>query len=117
MKQKVSAMIGDIAEGYLQMGDSKESYQELLDDACIAWNIACLNEKERSEELKKLRHALTTQNTDWSSSDVDNHIENIELLIKQKEKKYPKENIQILKGEIQVTGNNMYISVATMRPK
>ena len=108
-------MIGDIADGYLQMGDSKESIQELLDDACHAWNIACLNEKERAKELKRLRHALTTQNTGWNASDVDNHIENIELLIKQKDERYPHENIQILKGEIQLIGTNMHIAIATIK--
>lgn len=108
-------MIGDMADGYLQMGDSKESIQELLDDACHAWNIACLNEKERTKELKRLRHALTTQNTGWNSSDVDNHIENIELLIKRKDERYPNENIQILKGEILLIGTSMHISIATIK--
>ena len=108
-------MIGDIADGYLQMGDNQESIQELLDDACLAWNLACLNNENRCKELKRLRSALTRQNKDWNSLDVDNHIENIELLIKRKKEKYPNENRQILKGEIQLIGTEMHIAIATVK--
>lgn len=108
-------MIGDVADGYLQMGDNQESIQELLDDACLAWNIACLNNENRDKELKRLRSALTRQNKGWSSLDVDNHIENIELLIKRKNEKYPNENIQILKGEMILIGTDMHISIATVK--
>jgi hypothetical protein len=117
MKQKISAMIGDVADGYLQMGKDQASIQELLDDACLAWNIACLNEEKRAEELKRLRTALTAHNKTWSSLDVDNHIENIELLITRKNQKYPNEKIQILKGEILLVGAEMQISIATIRKK
>lgn len=108
-------MIGDVADGYLQMGENQASIQELLDDACLAWNIACLDKEKRDEELKRLRTVLTAHNKTWSPLDVENHIENIELLIARKNQKYPNQKTQILKGEILLVGTEMHISIATAR--
>ena len=115
MKKRISEMVGDVGDGYLQMGEDQESIQELLGDVWLAWNVACLDTKERNDELERLRSVLTKHNKTWDSLDVDNHIENLELLIKRKNEKYPNEKIQILNGKIQLVGTEMHIKIATVR--
>ena len=51
--QKVSAMVLKVAEGYIDMGETKEERENYLRSASSAWNIACLPRLKRESSIKE----------------------------------------------------------------
>jgi hypothetical protein len=55
-KQKISAMVLKVAEGYIYMGETTEERENHLRSACSAcsaWNIACLPSSKRKPAIKQ----------------------------------------------------------------
>jgi len=111
-KQKISAMVLKVAEGYIDLGETTEERENYLRSACSAWNIACLPTLKREsaieryvEEYKKINKADAT--------DCKALEENLRLLIKQKERLYPDVNVQIVDSRIDnINGRNHVIVVS-----
>jgi len=51
--QKISAMVLKVAEGYIDMGETREEKENYLRSACSAWNIACLPPFKRESSIKQ----------------------------------------------------------------
>lgn len=111
-KQKISAMVLKVAEGYIDLGETAEERENYLRSACSAWNIACLPTLKREsaieryvEEYKKINKADAT--------DCKALEENLRLLIEQKDRLYPDVNVQIVSSRIEnINGRNHVIVVS-----
>ena len=51
--QKISAMVLKVAEGYIDMGVTREEKENYLRSACTAWNIACLPSLKRESAIQQ----------------------------------------------------------------
>ena len=51
--EKISSMILKVAQGYIEMGETVEKKENYLRSACSAWNIACMSDKKRENDLKR----------------------------------------------------------------
>ena len=96
----------------IAMGEDIEDKQQYLNSAVSAWNIACLDEKDRKRSIKKYMAEYRKLNPTQSKQDFRDVEEDLRLLIKQKEKLYPEVRVQIGdKTEIQqFTGEGPAIS-------
>lgn len=111
-KQKISAMILKVAEGYIDMGETKEEKENYLRSACSAWNIACLPPLKREPAIKQYIEQYQKINK-ADEADCKALEEDLRLLIKQKDKLYPDVNVQIVDSRIEnINGRNHVIVVS-----
>ena len=110
-------MVLDFAGDYITMGEDIEDKQQYLNSAVSAWNIACLDEKDRKRSIKKYMAEYRRINPTQSKQDFLDVEENLRLLIKQKEKLYPEVRIQILDAQIQEIDGKNHVTVASLNIK
>lgn len=107
-------MVLDFAGDYIAMSEDIEEKQQLLNSAVSAWNIACLDEKARKQSIKKYMSEYRKLNPTQSKQDYRDLEEDLRLLIKQKERFYPKVRIQIVDANIQKINGKNHITVASL---
>jgi len=111
-KQKISAMVLKVAEGYIYMGETTEERENYLRSACSAWNIACLPSSKREPAIKQYIEKYQKINK-ADESDCNALEEDLRLLIKQKDKLYPDVSVQIVDSRIEnINGRNHVIVVS-----
>ena len=107
-------MVLGFAGDYIAMGEDIEDKQQHLNCAVSAWNIACLDEKDRKRSIKKYMaeyRKLNPRQTKQDSRDVE---EDLRLLIKQKEKLYPEVRVQIVDAHIKEVNGKHHVTVASL---
>jgi len=113
-KQKISAMVLKVAEGYIDMGETTEERENYLRSACSAWNIACLPPLKREPAIKQ----YVEQYQKINKADREDCIaleEDLRLLIKQKDRLYPDVNIQIVGSRIENINGKDHVTVASVK--
>ena len=55
-------MLMDVARDYIAMGEDLEEKRQLLNGAASAWNIACLDRKERERAKKRYMRKYNKMN-------------------------------------------------------
>lgn len=113
-KIKISEMLLNFAGNYISMGEDIEEKQQYLNGVVSAWNIACLNEKDRERSIKKYMSEYRKLNPSQSKRDFRDVEENLRLLIKEKEKFYPEVRIQIVNAHIQEVDGKIHVTVASL---
>jgi hypothetical protein len=113
-KIKISEMLLNFAGNYISMGEDIEEKQQYLNGVVSAWNIACLNEKDRERSIKKYMSEYRKLNPLQSKRDFRDVEENLRLLIKEKEKFYPEVRIQIVNAHIQEIDGKIHVTVASL---
>ena len=107
-------MLLNLAGDYIFMGEDVEQKQQYLNGAVSAWNIACLNEKDRERSIKKYMSEYRKLNPSQSKRDFRDVEENLRLLIKEKEKFYPEVRVQIVNAHIQEIDGKIHVTVASL---
>jgi hypothetical protein len=113
-KQKISAMVLKVAEGYIDMGETKEERENYLRSACSAWNIACLPPLKRESAIKQYVEQYQKINK-ADEADCKALEEDIRLLIKQKDRLYPDVKVQIVNSIIENIDGKDHVTVASVR--
>ncbi len=116
-KPKLSEMVLGFAGDYIAMGESAEEKQEYLIGAVSAWNIACLDKKERNRTIKGYMTEYRKMNPAQSKQDFCDVEENLRLLIKQKDKLYPTVRIQIVNAHIEEIDGKDHVTVMSLSLK
>ena len=114
-KPKVSEMVFGFAGDYIAMGESIEEKQEYLNGAVSAWNIACLDEKDREKTIKRYMAGYRKLNSTHSKQDFLDTEEDLRTLIKQKDNLYPAVRIQIADAHIREIDGKDHVTVVSMR--
>jgi len=112
---KISKMLLDVAGEYIAMGDDEEDKQQYLNGAVSAWNIACLQSKERKAALKKFHKNYRRMNPSHTKRDYADAMENIQLLINRKDKLYPDVFVQIAQATLVTKGNQDHVTVTSIK--
>ncbi len=84
---KMSEIICKYASDYINMGENTQERQKYLNEACIAWNIASLDQKDREEAIQ-----LTIRNyrtTNPATDDVEGFEQDLRKLVQKKIEKFP----------------------------
>jgi hypothetical protein len=113
-KQKISAMVLKVAEGYIDMGETTEERDNYLRSACSAWNIACLSPLKREPAIKQYVEQYQKINK-ADEADCKTLEEDLRLLIKQKDKLYPYVNVQIVDSRIENINGRDHVTVVSAR--
>jgi len=107
-------MVLKVAEGFVDMGETREEKENYLRSACTAWNIACLPPLKRESAIKQHIERCRKMNK-TKASDCKAIEENIRLLIKQKDKLYPDVNVQIVSSSIDRVGRYDRVTLITAK--
>ena len=110
VKGKISAMILKVAEGFIDMGETLEERKNLLQLACSAWNIACFESPKRYEYIERYIDKFREVNNPPEEVCRDLR-EDMLKLMEQKDKLYPKSNVQILHSDISVVDGKEHVVV------
>jgi len=107
-------MVLDFAGDYIGLGEDIEEKQQYLNGAVSAWNIACLDEKDRKPAIKKYMSQYRKFNPKHTKRELRAAKADFKLLIKQKEKLYPEVRIQIVDAQIQEIDGKNHVTVASL---
>jgi hypothetical protein len=99
-KQKISEMVIDLAWDFIGQGSSLEERRNRLRSACTAWNYACVPERVGVEMLDKYMVEYRKWNPDADAEECQAIRESMEVLVREKLKKYPHVIKQIIACEL-----------------
>jgi hypothetical protein len=113
-KSKISAMLLKVAEGYIDMGETRQERENYLRSACSAWNIACLPPLKRESAIKQyVERCREINNSDEAECKALE--EDLRLLIRQKDRLYPEVNVQIVGSKIDSISGQDHAIVMTAK--
>lgn len=115
MSHKVSAILLDVAQEYLELGEDTEDKRQLLTGAVSAWNIACLPSGRRRSALRRFMREYMKMNRTQTAQDYHGVEENVRLLMARKCELYPDVSVQIIGARLEEKKGQMYVEVATVR--
>ena len=107
-------MVLKVAEGYIDMGETREEKENYLRSACSAWNIACLPPFKRESSIKQYIEQYRKINQ-ADAAECKALEEDLRLLIKQKDRLYPDLHVQIVNSRIQNIDGRDHAIVVTAR--
>jgi len=107
-------MISDFAGDYISLGDDIQEMQQYLHAAVSAWNIACLDKRDRVRLIKSYMQNYRKMNSDQNKKVYKGVEADLRLLIKQKIKLYPDVDVQVVDAQIEEVDGKMHIRVASM---
>ena len=110
---KISEMIIEFAGDFIETGESMEQRQSLLNAACTAWNIANLPKYERRKALERYPESYRALNP--GVRDTRFLREDMEHLIKQKNRMFPQVKKPIVDAEILEDGDSYSVFAVSMR--
>jgi len=114
-KPKVSEMLMNVAGDYLAMGADIEEKQELLNGTASAWNIACLERRERERAIKTYMRKYKKMNPHHSKQDYRDTEGDLKLLIKEKDRLYPDVKVQVATAEVKEIGEKLHVTVMSIK--
>ena len=114
-KPKVSEMLLGFAGDYIAMDESIGEKQEYLNGAVSAWNIACLDKKDRDRAIERYMAEYRKLNPLHNKQDFRDVEEDLRSLIKQKDTLYPTVRTQIAGAHIQEIDGKDHVTVMSMR--
>ena len=113
-KSKISAMLLKVAEGYIDMGETRQERENYLRSACSACNIACLPPLKRESAIKQyVERCREINNSDEAECKALE--EDLRLLIKQKDRLYPDVDVQIVNSMIDNIDGREHAIVVTAK--
>ena len=116
-KAKVSEMLMDVARDYIALGEDIEHKQQLLNGAASAWNIACMGKEKRRQAIKKYMRRYRKMNPHQTKQDYRDAEEDLNLLIKEKDRLYPDIKVQVAHVEVREIGDKLHVTVMSMEER
>jgi len=110
-ERKVSAMIAEIGDGYIQMGNDLFQRENYLRSVVTAWNIACLPKYKQTSAIVKLVKQFNKLNPGCTIENTKNYADDIRQLIKRKNELYPAIKLKILDCSIKDIDGKEHVSV------
>lgn len=110
---KISEMISEFAQYFIDRGKDIQEKQKRLDVACAAWNISLYQEKHREKALDDYIGKYETENPDVDSRTVMALKEDMAGLIQKKLKRFPDVNRLIIGAHITTEKGEDRISAAS----
>lgn len=112
-KRKLSEMIWEFAGDFIDMGETPEERESLLNAACTAWNIACAPLDSRNRQLAHYTSEYLKFNPDADETEIAGVRSNLQKLVEKKLQMFPGDGRQIIGARIVESGDQRRIEVAS----
>lgn len=113
---KISAMLLEVADGYIQMGNDIPERLNYLRSALNAWNIACLPEEQRDQAIVKLLDTFKKYNPGSTIQNISNVESDIRQLVDQKIKLYPSVNVRLVDCAVEIIDGKEQVFISFLTP-
>lgn len=114
-RRKLSELVCEFAGDFIGMANSPEQRQNHLNAACSAWNIACNPPEQRQKILDRYLTEYLRYNPHTDPANAAAIRSDMEKLIAQKLKLFPKDKRQILNAQLVSMGDQDRIEVVSAR--
>ncbi len=115
--RKMSEMISEMAEGFIDVGKTAEEKQSRLTAVCSAWNMACGSPDLQQQQLEQYVEGYRRFNPATSPDNLAKIRKDMVTLIQRKLQKFPDDHRQIVSAKIVMVGTNYRIEVASTTMK
>ncbi len=112
-KLKLSEMIWEMAGDFIDMGETAEERESLLNAACSAWNIACAPPDSRIRQLGHYTSEYLKFNPCADETEIAGVRSNLERLVQKKLQMFPGDRRQVVSARIVDSGDERRIEVAS----
>ena len=112
-KLKLSEIIWEMAGDFIDMGETPEERESLLNAACSAWNIACAPPDSRNRQLGHYTSEYLKFNPDADETEIAGVRSNLEKLVQKKLQMFPGDRRQVVSARIVDSGDERRIEVAS----
>jgi hypothetical protein len=112
--KKISEMVSDFAGDFISLSEDIQEMQQYLHAAVSAWNIACLDKRDRVRLIKSYMKNYQKMNPDQDKKTYQSVEDDLRKLIKQKINLYPDVDVQIVDARIEMVDGKMHIQVASL---
>jgi hypothetical protein len=110
----MSELIWEYAGDFLQMGETLQQKQNLLNAACSAWAIACGPLQHRKKGLDRYMESYQRSNPNADEAHLVGVRDNMEKLIEQKLKMFPNDLRIIVGARVLAADDGTRIEIASM---
>ena len=107
---KMSEVLSDFVEPYLDLADTEEAYRKLLTLAVVAWNVSFLPEDEQQDMIDQVIGAGVPTGDDELKSGLKWFVN---MLIARKRAYFPGYTRRIIDFELTDTGEAYHLAVAS----
>lgn len=112
-KRKMSAMISELAGGFVGQGATIDERQSRLNSVCSAWNMASATPELRQRQLDQYLESFRRFNPAASEGDLAEVRRHMETLIERKLQRFPEDRRQIVDAQIVPYGAEERIEIAS----
>ena len=112
-KLKLSDIIWEMAGDFIDMGETPEERESLLNAACSTWNIACAPPDRRNRQLGHYMSEYLKFNPDADETEIAGVRSNLEKLVQKKLQMSPGDRRQVVSARIVDSGDERRIEVAS----
>lgn len=112
-KLKLSETIWEMAGDFIDMGETPEERESLLNAACSAWNIACAPADSRNQQLGHYTSEYLKFNPDAGETEIAGVRSNLEKLNQKKLQMFPGDRRQVVSARMVDSGDERRIEVAS----
>lgn len=109
-EEKMSKVLIDFVEPYLEFADTEEAHRKLLTLAVMAWNASFLPEKEHQDMIDRVLDAGIPTGTEELKTGLKDIVN---MLIARKKVYYSEYTRKIIDFELTDTGRDYRLSVAS----
>jgi hypothetical protein len=109
--RKMSEMISEMAASFISGGKTPEEKHHRLTAACSAWNMACVSEEIRRQQLEQYVEGYRQNNPATSPGDLANVRKVMESLMERKLELFPDDKRQIVSARVVMVGKDYRIEV------
>jgi len=107
----ISDAISNIIAPYREDAPNFQAFQKLVMVACTAWNASILRSAERENMLADMRKLMPDRQSREDFTAI------VKVLMKRKNKLYPKVNRMIIQFKVTDRGNDFHIAIASTMEK
>lgn len=107
---KMSEVLEDFVDPYLDMAQTRSQREKLFSIAVLAWNLAIMPKKEQQPLIDELLNRVLNEDDPLAQQDIR---EIVDELIERKQTFFAKNKRYIIDYQIQDTGKEFFLSVAS----
>ena len=109
-EEKMSEVLTDFVEPYLEFADTDEAHRKLLTLAVMAWNASFLPEKEQQDMINRVLDAGIPTGAEELKAGLN---EIVNMLLVRKKMYFSEHTRKIIDYELTDTGRNYHLTVAS----
>jgi hypothetical protein len=113
---EIGKMIQAVGNDLIMLGETAEKRENYLQTVCVAWNISCLPESTKEQNIHKFVTDFRKMNKS-SDENTANFEHSVRSIIEEKIKLYPDVHIEIVDASLEEVGGKDLLKIISRKIK